>query len=384
MKIRDEIGKALQASGVTYIGDNHDIVVYLLCEERSLLGAIREVEIATKEVLDSDRNLYEVRSIGNNKRHQKVQSNRLGNDVMELLMLDSREFSRLFPLCEFNPYLKLFFDHSDRVDWLELLRMHLDSRHLMPNETLKLVTGLNKFVAAIRSEARAEQFKKRISNFERSAKKNTKSLEGYIDALFETYSKLNVLRLDLAYMGEYGVKGGGKEVTYDEARRHREVFIRTLSGYLSKTLAKECMVGFAWKLEYGLRKSWHYHVMIFLNGQVTRNDIGIAKLIGEYWSSVAEGKGLYYNCNAYKTQYKSCGIGLIDYRNTKMRQGLGKAVVYMTKTDYYVKVQTPDKGRTFGRGVAPKRKLRGRPRATAGKGIKCRHLHLSDLNTRHS
>lgn len=47
-------------------------------------------------------------------------------------------------------------------------------------------------------------------------------------------------------------------------------------------------VGYVWKLEYGIDKGFHYHMMI--------QDINIAKMIGEYWAAViTHYRGLYYS-----------------------------------------------------------------------------------------
>ncbi|MNF98191.1 hypothetical protein D3C84_810450 [compost metagenome] len=105
------------------------------------------------------------------------------------------------------------------------------------------------------------------------------------------------------------------------------------------------MVGYIWKLEHGPEKGFHYHVMFFFDGAKVREDITKAIQIGRYWTNVVtRGRGLYYNCNAAKRIYKSCGIGMVDHTNVQMRQGLQNAVVYLTKTDLYMKLQTEGRG----------------------------------------
>ncbi|MCY1462462.1 hypothetical protein D9M71_802370 [compost metagenome] len=109
-------------------------------------------------------------------------------------------------------------------------------------------------------------------------------------------------------------------------------------------------------------------MLIFLDGSKVREDVVIAKMIGEHWNSVVtEGKGIYFNCNAKKSNYKFCGVGMINHFDLELRENLlRKAVIYITKPDYYKKIVVPGNGRAFGKGVIPKMTgaRRGRPRRT--------------------
>ena len=126
------------------------------------------------------------------------------------------------------------------------------------------------------------------------------------------------------------------------------------------------MVGYVWKLEYGREKGHHYHMMFFLDGAKVRQDIVIAKLIGEYWNNViTQGKGVYYNCNGNKARYRHCGVGMIHYSEAeKLRSLKEMAAIYLTKADRYVSACMPGNNRTFGKGNSPKVGERsvGRPR----------------------
>ena len=37
------------------------------------------------------------------------------------------------------------------------------------------------------------------------------------------------------------------------------------------------------KLEYGVDRRWHYHVVFFYDGQKVKNDYLLAQALGEYW-----------------------------------------------------------------------------------------------------
>ena len=144
-----------------------------------------------------------------------------------------------------------------------------------------------------------------------------------------------------------------------------------LNNMRSHELSKH-LLGYAWRLEYGSLKGFHYHTFFFFDGSKKREDVNIAKMIGEYWVNViTKGRGLYYNCNAKKDQYKHCGIGMINDSNTELRQGLEIAARYLTKQDYYAKMDFNDKdgkkARTFGKGEITK------PKSSRGRRRKTRH-----------
>ncbi|MNL84943.1 hypothetical protein D3C87_2130770 [compost metagenome] len=55
---------------------------------------------------------------------------------------------------------------------------------------------------------------------------------------------------------------------------------------------------------------------------------------------------------------------MIEHSDRDMRKNLQKAAVYLTKIEYYIRIATEGRARTFGRGEMPKRQIkkRGRPR----------------------
>lgn len=73
---------------------------------------------------------------------------------------------------------------------------------------------------------------------------------------------------------------------------------------------------------------------------------------------------MYYNCNRAKGNYRACGIGMVEHSDRSMRKNLQKAAVYLTKVEYYMRIATEGRARTFGRGEMPKRNIKkmGRPR----------------------
>lgn len=171
-----------------------------------------------------------------------------------------------------------------------------------------------------------------------------------------------VIRLDLSYQKEFRCSD---EISARDVARHR----RKLLDHLGKGMFGE-MLGYAWKFEMGKRKGFHNHMIFFFDGAKSCKDVVISKMIGDYWRDVVtDGKGAYYNCNAFKGNYKCCGIGMVHYADDAAREGLRLAAAYMTKLDEYFKLSVRGV-RSFGKGVLPKTPAvkRGRKRRSAGLG----------------
>ncbi|WP_191486365.1 inovirus-type Gp2 protein [Pseudomonas sp. FEN] len=283
--------------------------------------------------------------------------------VISAALIKYAKIERGMVLFKVNPYVSAFYECYKEI---KLSNPHKASWSELP----ECFDGLNRFVAAVRERISSGAFKRQISAHVRAANKNCSGLLRYIDALFARHSRLLVLRIDFSY-GK-----GGLEIEGVSALRDRLNMLRVVSekisrhrveliGYLKNKRAELGMVGFVWKLEYGREKGHHYHMMFFLDGAKVRQDIVIAKRIGEYWNNViTQGKGVYYNCNGDKGKYKYCGVGMISYNDAEGLHNLKKAAVYLAKVDRYISACMPEGKRTFGKGNTPKPSERsaGRPR----------------------
>lgn len=209
--------------------------------------------------------------------------------------------------------------------------------------------------------------------------KNYRSMLSYIDRLFENRSRLLVVRVDLKYkknhndsvrrsMSEYGISGRGidefESVKSDMERllanrRHNKIF--------------DGLLGYVWKLEYGVLTRYHYHVVFFFNSSTKRADKLIGKNIGEYWSNeITQGRGAYFNVNSSSNYYKFDVRGQVHYTDVDAREGLRRIASYFSKADYFMRLELPKRlrgdikvnYRTMGKGQIQARDSSkgGRPR----------------------
>jgi hypothetical protein len=197
--------------------------------------------------------------------------------------------------------------------------------------------------------------------------KNSKQLKHYFHQLFNRYARLCVVRLDLMYEEKLRdhVTFDQVKADYQRAKVDREHLYRNMRhNHLFRHL-----VGFVWKMEYGLMAGFHYHCFFIFDGSKVREDVTVARSIGEYWKQVVTGgQGRYYSCNADKARYgKHCGIGSINHFDLEPKRNLiNYAANYLTKPDLFSKVIVrgdDQPGRLFGKWtVKPRKNQRGATR----------------------
>lgn len=330
-----------------------------------------EVEKALIKLVSSDKELFTLE-----------RDSRLGQDLLMYLKFTS-SFREYFPYSSLSPYLNVFmktianiegYDRKgDRMNAVLRRRAnearikgrykHWDMSFPPRHDRQMYCDSMNGFVAKLRKKLRSDEFSKSVTNLKKKISNNKNSLLKYINALFNAHSRLLVIRLDLSYKKKptpYLKKHEFCE-QLEKAQEHRHKLIQ----HLKRKQLKDAFVGYAWKLEYGLEKSFHYHMIFFLDGSKYRKDVEIAKSIGEYWvEQVTEGNGLYWNCNANQDSYRANGIGTVNYYDKDKRKNLEQASLYLIKPDYFVRVFMPNGGKAYDRGQMPKNiETRGRKRS---------------------
>lgn len=359
-KSKMEINDALSASTLAY-SKNGDQTICVVTKEWDLAQEVWKMEDTASQIIRSGDVKFSVKS--NKAMGRKyIHTTDTGKFILDSLKVPISEIRKHFPMHQFNPFVELFIKEMEKRNLYELPCI---IKCLSDDEVVLSVDGLNGAIAAIRQEGKSAKFKNIMSNFQRTMNKNYGELIQYIDALFDQFARLLVIRLDLGYLKKHcwpcDVESA---VTFDDVKTHWGNMLK----YLSTKLPDDCLAGFAYRVEYGLEKNFHIHAMIFLDGSKVLEDVTIARLIGEHWESIiTEGKGLCWNCKANKNSYKSLGIGMINHFDAELRENLKKAAIYLTKIDFYIKLVTPGNWRTFGKGNMPKQKnsKQGRPRKNA-------------------
>lgn len=362
----NEVIEAMRYSSIAYAVKGTMTPTVCMTEAWDTVSAIHMIEKVAHSVIKTSGVLFKVKQGKKYWEYPSFETNKLGERFLACLKLKINEIRTEFPLHRFNPYVELFLRVLDQRNLLVYMD---DFAYIKCHEAARLADVLNGVIHDIRVEGNSTSFKKKVNAFKRSPNKNYRALLRYIQALFDLYSRLLVIRIDLGYLKPAQWPAlTSSLVTAGEVKQHW----RKMQRALKEKLLKDSLAGFAYKIEYGLQKGFHIHALLMLDGAKVREDVTIAKLVGEHWrDKITENKGLYYNCNAFKGSYKDCGIGMISHDQADARYGLEKAAMYLTKVDYYIAMAAPELGKVFGKGAMPKKKSRlGRPRRVANSSLK--------------
>ena len=210
----------------------------------------------------------------------------------------------------------------------------------------------NEVLEHIRRDGRSGEFKESVKARNDDARRMHRSVKGYVDALFAAHSRMLVLRVDFGY-------GNPDQSVMQVKQDLKHLFSNQRANKLF-----ESMVGYVWRLEYGVDKGYHYHLVYFFHGKDVYKDAFLAQQIGVYWSDVVTKKrGMFFNCNKKKREYWYCGIGMVDWSDDVKRNNLQRAFAYLAKKDKYLRVPS-GVGRVMGKGKWPEARTSavGRPR----------------------
>lgn len=322
-------------------------------DESTILELLQYFEEVTKGLLE--RHLPMFRLI--QRKGQRGQYTLKRGYHVDRILLALELIPQLHYQCpdqEFNPYVESFLKSAYHNDVEGITRDQVADQ--------EAIDRLNNFVDDVIDEICSSAFRLKRRRCRENTVKNARGLEEYIDALFEDYPRLLVIRVDFGYkkrfLSDYELDP--LDILRDKARLIR----------YANCLLGDALVGHAWKMEHGVLKSYHFHMVFFLNGRERRGDFHIGRQLGQYWVDViTQEQGTTFNCNADKKAYPELAIGMVHRNDPLKRQFLKDHVVtYLTKNDDYMRLKIKAQGkliRTFGKSVMPAEReggRRGRPR----------------------
>lgn len=224
-----------------------------------------------------------------------------------------------------------------------------------PRDAKRAGEYFNDFIALARDRLKSEGFTDRIRQRESNSKRNFKSAFNYVKELFDDHhSRLQFIRLDFSYKSQFK-----RDVTVKMIRKDLK---RLLNNRRTNKMFRG-LAGYIWALEYGELKHLHYHVIFIFKGSELRCDVTRATKLAKYWEErITKGRGLAFNCNRKKSEYKHLAIGPINHYDTALRNNISYVLKYLTKTSQYLRVNVENL-HCFGHGETPERLGNsGRPR----------------------
>lgn len=205
----------------------------------------------------------------------------------------------------------------------------------------------NTLVAKLRETCLSERTKEKARRRRSDADGYARDYENYADALRGMTTRLVILRIDLEYRKELK-----DQISVGEAIADLDHFF---NNQRNNSLFKG-KLGVIAKLEYGVLKGLHIHLILFFDGAIKdgRRDVYLAQKIGEYWVKViTKGRGDYWNINARKEDFKRkgiLGIGLIhDHEDALFNNLKHRVIRYLCKSTQFVQPKQPEELQSRGR-----------------------------------
>lgn len=297
--------------------------------DKELLSYLKEVKAVIDRLLEIDDVLFVVKNC-KGVLNLIVSNSLTGKKFISLITKGCKNGFNKIPLVNSHPYVRAYHTAIERLKLNELNKWD-------PNDQM---VRLNAAVTMIRDECRSEAMRQHMRKLDNTKRVRSKGAKKLIESLRSRYARLEVVRIDLSYRAGKYIDLEEFADALEEVKRDWEKFRYDLASEVSLPSA----VGYLAKLEYGLLSGFHFHVVVIYDGSKHREDITLAKMLGEHWvyQVVTGGEGRYYNCNRHKKKYRYLGIGTLNYYDHAKYSALVNLVLeYMVKTDYVLASEAP-------------------------------------------
>ena len=234
----------------------------------------------------------------------------------------------------------------------DLRKWSSQRRHIIVDNSPSVAERFNILVQLIRQDWYNHNGQSKLNARKKEANRRYQDYCKYVDALFEKYARLLVLRIDLFYC---------KDLTESKTLHDMQQDVDHLFKNIRHNSIFKEMVGYVSKIEYGIDKGIHCHLILYLDGSKKNasSTVYFAQQIGDYWNTtVTQGQGAYWNVNKNEAHFKkmgTLGIGAINHNDTILRTNLNERVIkYFCKTEQFIRPKFGNAVRLYRRGELPK------------------------------
>lgn len=298
----------------------------------------RKIKSAVRATHDVGRSEERVFRLENSlcRTFRRVRATWQGEQLLRALQLPFEDILATLPQHHFNPFFDLL--HRCREKHIADPTSLHHWKSLRNEEARMLCEALEALVCDLREGSKAPAVVRALDSARRRSDKRWKSTKNAIRESFQDCSKLLAIRLDLLFHMTTTLYPRAPAVSEEEAYGYMVKFERYLRD-------RYPLVRYIWGMEYGTETGFHFHILVFLNGHLAQDGIGLARRMGEHWEHViTEGKGRYFNCN--DKGYWRSGLGMIHCADLAKCDALINDVAwYLTKTDIWMRYNAS--GRAF-------------------------------------
>lgn len=206
----------------------------------------------------------------------------LGLALADIFSADFVAIRSEFPMHKFTPYFELIANTRFRIEreWLR--------RDLSVLKAQRMAKSLNKRVLALRRRLRDPELARRYSNFRRTPTENFNGLMDCMECLVTEFDSHLIARFDCHYqIAESQLSAEDLEADLDALKavqKCRDRFHRSLDRRLGSSLR-----GFAFCLEYGRDRRWHYHYVMFIDPSYSDDDVDLVNDFKKIWAEITKG-----------------------------------------------------------------------------------------------
>lgn len=251
-------------------------------------------------------------------------------------------------MIEFDEVYHRDFYYSASIDAVVELLLDMDAYLNSREQLLNRLTELS-FIDIQRSlKKHYHRQRRQLRDHRYSESENTKNLVQRMDNISDKYSRILVVRVDLAYPLKYQ-----DQIGIQEFSDHMDV-LRTRLRDQDKVF--KGLVEYAWALEQGEGKGYHCHLLLVYKGSERRSAYSVADRVGKLWSTITEDQGCHFNCHTadYLKQFSDrnrLGIGMIHRKNREEVNNMLNTVKYLVRPEkeaQHLRVKCKKRMRTFG------------------------------------
>lgn len=211
---------------------------------------------------------------------------------------------------------------------------------------------LNLLVDRIRSMGKRFEYCRKPTDRRYQAKQLADAVRLHTDGLFERCARILVIRVNLYYRQAARLRLRVEDVFEDMNRLARARQIDRLF---------EHAIDYTLRVEQGEDQGFHIHAAFIFNGSKVRRQFCVAKLIGELWVRITNGRGYCHDSGLEWEKREGDpaerGTGMFHRNDLVGREAVCELMIYLTKDTQYLRVKPMGAKayRTGRRFVAPYR-----------------------------
>lgn len=206
---------------------------------------------------------------------------------------------------------------------------------------------------------KSETTRKRIDNIQRGVRENTDSIDQQFKALLKKHASLLVIRVDLSYETRLKDVNRLTHISREQISEDKKYFLKEIERQFPDWLGYVC------KLEFAPKKGYHYHCILYFNGNELRADGVISLALARLWRDItSERKGVTFLCNLHKKEYTHLAIGRVHYTEKEKIKNFRYVAQYLAKNDLFSCIKKNGKRSLEKSQVKARETNRGRPRIT--------------------